>query len=99
MRWHRFLKGSDPIYRATTREVLQRPSRRLWIVAISISVLCVGGLVYALVVERDTPAELRSTNGPVTTASGGNRGFALGVLVGVGAGIVIGSLIALRKRG
>jgi hypothetical protein len=76
--------------------VLQTPSRRLWIVAIIVSVLCVGGLVYALIVERDTPAEMRSTKGPV--ASGGNGGFALGALVGVGAGIVIGSLIALRKR-
>jgi hypothetical protein len=77
--------------------VLQKPSRRLWIVAVVVSALCVGGLVYALIVERDTPAELRSTTGPVR--SGGNSGFALGVLVGVGAGIVIGSMIALRRRG
>jgi len=77
--------------------VLQKPSRRLWIVALVVSVLCVGGLVYALIAERDTPAELRSTTGPVK--SGGNSGFLLGVLVGVGAGIVIGSLIAVRRRG
>jgi hypothetical protein len=77
--------------------VLQAPSRKLWIAAIVISVLCVTGLVYALIAERDTPAERRSTTGPVT--SGGRSGFALGVLVGVGAGIVIGSLIAVRRRG
>ena len=76
--------------------MLQTPSRRLWIFALVVSALCVGGLVYALIVERDTPAERRSTTGPVT--SGGNGGFGLGVLVGVGAGVVIGSLIALRKR-
>jgi hypothetical protein len=78
--------------------VLQTPSRRLWIFALVVSVLCVGGLVYALIVERDTPAERRSTTGPVTSG-GGSSGFGLGVLVGVGAGIVIGSLIALRRRG
>lgn len=77
--------------------MLQTPSRRLWIFAILVSVLCVGGLVYALIAERDTPAERRSVDGPVTTSSGG--GFGLGVLVGVGAGVVIGSLIAIRKRG
>ncbi len=77
--------------------MLQRPSRKLWIVALLLSSLCVGGLVYALIVERDTPAEHRSTTGPVTT--GGSSGFGLGLLVGIGAGIVIGSLIALRKRG
>lgn len=60
-----------------------------------ISTLCVAGLVYALIVERDTPAERRSTTGPV---SSGNGGFGLGVLVGVGAGVVIGSLIAARRR-
>jgi hypothetical protein len=76
--------------------VLQRPSRRLWIFAIIVSVLCVSGLVYALIVERDTPAERRSTTGPVTSSG---SGFGLGVLVGVGAGILIGSLIALRRRG
>jgi hypothetical protein len=76
--------------------VLQRPSRRLWIFAIIVSVLCVSGLVYALIVERDTPAERRSTTGPVT---GSGSGFGLGVLVGVGAGVLIGSLIALRRRG
>lgn len=75
--------------------MLQKPSRRLWIVAVLISTLCVGGLVYALIVERDTPAEHRSTTGPVST---GSSGFGLGVLVGVGAGVVIGSLIALRRK-
>ena len=76
--------------------MLQKPSRRLWIFALVVSALCVGGLVYALIVERDTPAETRSISGPVT--SGGSSGFGLGVLVGIGAGIVIGSLIALRKK-
>ena len=75
--------------------MLQTPSRTLWIIAIAISVLCVGGLVYALIAERDTPAEHRSTSGPVST---GSSGFGLGVIVGVGAGIVIGSLIAVRRK-
>ena len=61
-----------------------------------VSVLCVGGLVYALIVERDTQAERRSVTGPVTT--GGSSGFGLGVIVGIGVGIVIGSLVALRRK-
>jgi hypothetical protein len=76
--------------------VLQAPSRKLWIVAVVVSVLCVGGLVYALIVERDTPADHRSVTGPVKSTS--SSGFGLGVVVGVGAGIVIGSLIALRRK-
>ena len=76
--------------------VLQTPSRTLWIAAVLISALCVGGLVYALIVERDTRAEHRSTTGPV--ASGDSGGFGLGVIVGIGAGILIGSLIAVRRK-
>ena len=76
--------------------MLQRPSRTLWIAAIVISIVCIAGLAYALIVEWDTeptsPLEHRPTSG------GGGSGFGLGLLIGIGAGITIGSLIALRKR-
>jgi hypothetical protein len=76
--------------------LLGKPSRRLWIVAIAVSVVCVGALAYALLVDwnseptRDVPSAQRA-------ASGGS-GFTLGIVIGIGAGVVIGTLLATRKR-
>ncbi len=72
-----------------------KPSRRLWIVALAISAICVAGLVYALVTERNTPAEQRPDGQRAATSGGG---FAIGVGVGIGIGVVIGSLIATRRK-
>ena len=76
--------------------MLGRPSRKLWIAALVVSAICVAGLAYGLVTEWDTePAKpLERTGGPAT----GGSGFGLGLLVGVGAGVVIGTLIAIKKR-
>jgi hypothetical protein len=75
--------------------VLQgKPSRRLWIAAIAVSVVCVAGLVYGLATDWNTPPAkpLAATQAPT------GSGFGLGLLIGVGAGVVLGSLLALRKR-
>lgn len=75
-----------------------QPSRRMWIVALVLSVLCVGGLGYALVSEWNTPASRHDLPTQRQVSSGGS-GFGLGLVIGIGAGVVLGSLIALRKRG
>jgi hypothetical protein len=75
--------------------VLGKPSRQVWIAAIVVSVICVVGLVYALVTDWNTAPD-RSLGGPA--AQTGGSGFGLGLVVGIGAGIVIGSLLAIRKR-
>lgn len=67
----------------------------MWIAALAVSTICVAALVYALVTERNTPAEKRP-DGQHAASSGG--GFALGVGVGIGVGIVIGSLLAARRK-
>ena len=72
-----------------------KPSRRLWIVALAVSAICVAGLVYGLVTERDTPAERRPDASHAATSGGG---FALGVGIGIGVGVVIGSLLATRRK-
>jgi len=70
-------------------------SRRLWLAAIVVSVVCVAALGYALVVDWDTrPEKTLPQRGGSTSGSG----FGLGLMIGIGAGIAIGSLIALRKR-
>lgn len=76
--------------------MLGRPSRKLWIAALVVSVICVAGLVYALVSDWNT--EPQHPLARRAEASSGGSGFGLGVMVGLGAGVVIGSLIALRKR-
>src|SRR5262245_48337438 len=73
---------------------LDVPSRRVWIAAIVVSVICVAGLVYALIADWDTKP---SHNLPRRGGDGGGSGFGLGLMIGIGAGIALGSLIALRK--
>jgi hypothetical protein len=82
---------------ASAKATRKRPSRTLWIAAVIVSVLCVGGLVYGLVTNWDAEPDPEV----VKSASRVNRsgsGFVLGVMVGLGAGIAIGSALAQRKR-
>lgn len=76
--------------------LLGKPTRRLWIAAISLSVLCVGGLSYALYAEWNT----EPTRGlePAHRAATSGSGFSIGLVIGIAAGVVLGSLIATRKR-
>ena len=77
--------------------MLGKPSRRMWIAALVVSAVCLSGLVYALVTDWDTPVERRPQ--AAGQAERGGSGFTLGLVIGIGAGIVLGSLIALgRKR-
>jgi hypothetical protein len=72
-----------------------RPSRQLWLAAIVVSILCVGSLAWGLINDWDEPAQKKPE--PAVQGSGGS-GFGLGLMIGLGAGVVVGSLIALRKR-
>lgn len=72
-----------------------RPSRQLWIAAIVVSLICVGALAWGVFNYWDEPA--RKTLEPGGRDDGGS-GFGLGLMIGLGAGIVVGSLIALRAR-
>jgi hypothetical protein len=67
--------------------------RKLWILAIVVSVVLVAALAYALIVDWDTPVQKQ-----LPRAQSDSSGFGLGLLVGLGAGVVLGSLLALRKR-
>ena len=71
-----------------------RTSRSLWIVAIVVSVLCVGALAVALFQDRDTVAEKPLTARPAEPSSG----FRIGLLLGLGVGIAIGGVV-VRRRG
>ena len=71
----------------------KRTPRWLWIAALIASVVCVGALAIGLLTAGDgapaTPhAKIDSTGG----------GLGTGLVLGLGAGIVIGSLLAVRKR-
>lgn len=76
--------------------MLDKPSRRMWIAAITVAVVCVAGLAYAFIAEWNTEPD--STVAPAERQATGGSGFTLGLVVGIGAGVVLGSLIALRKR-
>ena len=74
-----------------------KPSRRMWIAALVVSLLCVGALAFALVTDWSAaPEPLPAGPGPGATRRGG--GLGLGIGIGVGAAIVIGSLIAARRK-
>jgi len=72
----------------------KRPSRGMWIVAIVVSVVCVGAFAYAMISDWNEPASERVERRPTSTGSG----FGLGFMIGIAAGIAIGSLLAVRKR-
>jgi hypothetical protein len=73
----------------------RKPSRGLWVAAIVVSVVCMIALAYGLITYWDEPPT-RTTLHANATSSG--SGFGLGVAVGLGAGVVIGSLLAIRRR-
>jgi hypothetical protein len=79
---------------ARTLLVIGPPSKRMWIAAIVVAVICVSGLVYGLVVDWNTPPDKLPTR---SERSGGN-GYGAGLMIGIGAGIAIGSLIAIRRK-
>jgi hypothetical protein len=68
----------------------------MWIVALAVSVVCVGGLAYALITEWNT----EPTRGlePAHRAATGGSGFTIGIVIGIAAGVVLGTLLATRKR-
>jgi hypothetical protein len=68
----------------------------VWIAALVVTAICVGGLAYALIVDWNTEPTSQPLHPTRTTTSG--SGFGIGLVVGIGAGIVIGSLLVLRKR-
>ncbi len=72
----------------------KRPSRGLWIAALVVSAICVGGLVYGLVFGWDA----QPTPTAHTAGTSNGTGFGLGMMVGIGAGIAIGALLGLRRR-
>jgi hypothetical protein len=76
--------------------MLQRFSRRTWVVAIVASVLCVGALGFGLVRYWDHPPTSKTIPREVTHES--NGGFVLGLILGVGVGLAIAGIVAVRKR-
>jgi hypothetical protein len=79
---------------ATADAVRKKPSRGLWLLAIVVSVVCVIGLAYGLIVHwNETPTQ--TTKRP---ASSDGSGFGLGLVIGIGVGIAIGSVMAMRRR-
>lgn len=76
--------------------LLGKPTRRLWIAALSLSVLCVGGLAYALYAEWNT--EPTGGTEPAQRAATSGSGFSVGLVIGIAVGVVLGTLIATRKR-
>ena len=67
----------------------------MWIAAIVVAVICVSGLVYGLVTDWDTPAEKLPSRGERAPRG---SGFGAGLMIGIGAGIAVGSLIAIRRK-
>jgi hypothetical protein len=70
----------------------------MWIAALALSAICVAGLVYALVADWDAEPDKRLDDRSARQVRGGGSGFGLGLGIGIGAGIVLGSLIALRRK-
>lgn len=75
-----------------------RPSRQLWLAAIVVSAICVGGLAWGLVQHWDEPVrQPRPVAHEGGTATGGS-GFGLGLVVGLCVGVALGTVLALRRR-
>ncbi|MDB4958128.1 MAG: hypothetical protein JWO36_5697 [Myxococcales bacterium] len=75
----------------------KRVPRWMWIASLVVSVVCVGALAIGLLTSDRVPA---TTPHPAIKISDGEipSGLGTGLLVGLAAGIVIGSLLAVRKR-
>ena len=72
----------------------------MWIAALVVSVICVAGLSYALVTDWDTkPVRRPERAAQEQQLRRGDSGFYLGLGIGLGAGILLASVVALRKRG
>jgi len=90
----------DPDAEAKARAIEQAARQRkplprsLWLAAIVISVGCVIALAIAWIQDRDTVA-LKHLDEHSPTAS---SGLWLGLLVGLGLGIAIGSVLAVRGK-
>lgn len=76
------------------RQGRKRPPRALWIAALALFAVCVGGLAIAWYMERDTPPLHR-----LPAAQTSSTGFGIGLVIGAGVGIALGSLLVLRRKG
>lgn len=79
---------------ATADAVRKKPSRGLWILAAVVSLVCLLGLGYGLLMYWDTEPDKTTVKQSTTNGSG----FGVGLMIGLGAGIAIGSGLALRRR-
>lgn len=86
------------------RQARKRAPRWLWIASLAVAAICVIGFAAALLGERD-PAASRGPPGnrlePSTRSAGGpvsDGGLGIGLVVGAGAGIVIGFVIGRQRR-
>jgi hypothetical protein len=78
----------------SARHTRTKLPRSVWIVAIVVAALCVGVFVIGVLVGG-TGGGATAPRKPDTGDAGG---FWLGLTIGIGAGIAIGSTLALRKR-
>jgi hypothetical protein len=91
----------DPEIEAKAREIelvaraqRQPLPRGLWIASFVVSIACVIGLSIAWLQDRNTPAVKALGHKPPPHESG----LWLGLLVGLGLGIAIGSVLAARRK-
>jgi ABC-type nitrate/sulfonate/bicarbonate transport system permease component len=91
----------DPDVEARAREIVlaakaqRRPlPRGVWIASFVVSIACVIGLAIAWLQDRNTPADRSLDHRPPPHDSG----LWLGLLVGIGLGIAIGSVLAARRH-
>ena len=99
--WAGYTRRVDPDVEAKARAIVvaargdRRPwPRWIWITSLVLSVLCVVALAIAWYQDRNTaplkPLERRAVEH--------ESGLWLGLLVGLGLGIAIGSVLALRQK-
>jgi len=93
----------DPEVEARARKIelsaraTRKPlSRGVWIAALVVSMVSVAGLAIAWWQDHDTVSTTPLARHP--SAEGGGGDMWVGVLVGLGVGIAIGSLLALKKK-